>query len=79
VNYLDNACYNNPCLNGATCQSFGKSYTCNCAQSYSGTNCQICKKRKKEIFYLSNIKKFLNNKIWMHVQIIPVIMEVLAY
>ena len=39
---LVNACNNNPCLNGATCQSNGNSYTCTCAQFYSGTNCQTC-------------------------------------
>jgi hypothetical protein len=37
-----NACLNNPCLNGATCQSNGNSYTCTCPQFYSGTNCQTC-------------------------------------
>jgi len=38
-----NACFNNPCLTGATCQSNGNSYTCTCASGYSGNNCQICK------------------------------------
>ena len=40
---IDNACYNNPCLNGATCQTTGSSYTCTCTAFYSGTNCQTCK------------------------------------
>ena len=39
---IDNPCANNPCLNGGTCQTTGSSYTCQCAQFYSGTNCQIC-------------------------------------
>jgi len=38
-----NACFNNPCLNGATCTTSGNSYVCSCPQFYSGTNCQICK------------------------------------
>jgi hypothetical protein len=36
-----NACYNNPCLNGATCQTSGSSYICICTQFYSGVNCQL--------------------------------------
>ena len=39
----DNPCYNNPCLNGATCQTSGANYICVCPQFYSGTNCQTCK------------------------------------
>jgi hypothetical protein len=37
-----NPCANSPCLNGATCQVSGSSYTCQCAPGYSGSNCQIC-------------------------------------
>ena len=40
---IDNPCYNNPCLNGATCQTSVSSYICICPQFYSGTNCQTCK------------------------------------
>jgi hypothetical protein len=40
--FKDNPCYNNPCLNGATCQANINSYRCVCPQYYSGTNCQIC-------------------------------------
>jgi len=38
-----NACFNNPCQNGATCTNTGNSYICTCPSGYSGTNCQICK------------------------------------
>jgi len=37
-----NACYNNPCLNRATCNPNGNTYICTCVQYYSGTNCQTC-------------------------------------
>lgn len=37
-----NACYNNQCQNGATCQTSGSTYICICALYYSGLNCQIC-------------------------------------
>ena len=37
---IDQPCYNNPCLNGATCQENGNSYTCLCPQFYSGVNCE---------------------------------------
>jgi len=40
---IDNPCYNNPCLNGATCQTSGSSYVCICPAGYSGTNCNTCK------------------------------------
>ena len=40
--FKDNACFNNPCLNGAVCTTNGNSYTCSCAAGYSGTNCQTC-------------------------------------
>ena len=43
LNLLVNACFNNPCQNGATCQSNGNTYICICAAFYSGTNCQTCK------------------------------------
>ena len=41
---LVNACFNNPCLNGASCQvtGTGNTYTCICLAGYSGVNCQIC-------------------------------------
>ena len=41
----NNACQNNPCLNGATCAvtGTGNTYICTCRSGYSGTNCQICK------------------------------------
>lgn len=35
-----NACSPNPCLNGGTCEPNGGSYTCDCADGYSGMNCQ---------------------------------------
>jgi len=38
-----NPCFNNPCLNGATCSTSGSTYACLCPQFYSGTNCQTCK------------------------------------
>ena len=47
--YLDNACFNNPCLNGATCRTSGTNYVCTCPAGYSGTTCNIC-----------NIKYFIN-------------------
>ncbi len=38
---IDNICFNNPCLNGATCQLINTgSYVCLCAAYYSGVNCQ---------------------------------------
>lgn len=43
---VDNSCYNNPCLNGATCQTSGNSYVCICPSFYSGSNCQTCKAYK---------------------------------
>jgi len=55
IKNLVNACFNNPCLNGATCQSNGNSYACTCPQFYSGTNCQICKK-----FFIYN---YIKNKL----------------
>ena len=42
--FLVNPCFNNPCQNGATCQSSGtNSYTCSCTVQYTGVNCQNCK------------------------------------
>ena len=41
-----NGCFNNPCLNGATCTPNGNTYTCYCAQFYSGSNCGTCKQTK---------------------------------
>ena len=40
-----NPCYNNPCLNGGSCQATGSgnSYICICPAGYSGINCQTCK------------------------------------
>ena len=47
---LVNACFNNPCLNGATCQSTGSgSYVCLCPIQYTGVNCQTCKKKAQLI------------------------------
>ena len=42
----DNACFNNPCLNGATCQTSGNTFVCKCSAGYSGTTCSICKNDK---------------------------------
>ena len=41
---IDNPCYNNPCLNGATCQVSGSglNFLCICPTFYSGTYCQTC-------------------------------------
>ena len=52
-NFPDDPCYTNPCLNGATCQSSGFGYYCNCPQFYSGVNCQQCKifEQKKNTSY----------------------------
>ena len=33
------ACTDVPCQNGATCNYEGDSYSCTCAEMYSGTNC----------------------------------------
>ncbi len=55
--FKDNACFNNPCLNGATCQTTGSSvgnYLCICPTFYSGTNCQICNFLKSQIIYSKN-------------------------
>jgi cubilin len=35
------ACNSNPCLNGGTCNDYVTSYTCTCATSYLGPNCQL--------------------------------------
>ena len=32
-------CVSNPCLNGASCFRGINSYTCNCMEGYTGTNC----------------------------------------
>ncbi|XP_003747847.1 delta-like protein B [Galendromus occidentalis] len=32
-------CQNNPCANGATCQSHGDSYKCFCRKGFAGANC----------------------------------------
>ena len=37
-----NACFNNPCLNGATCQTSGSAYVCICPAQFTGVNCQTC-------------------------------------
>ena len=49
----DNACFNSPCLNGATCTSTNGNFVCTCAQFYSGTNCQI----RNITTYLSKVKE----------------------
>ena len=50
-----NACNNNPCLNGGTCQviGIGNNYLCLCSSFYTGTNCQTCNK-----LYIVGKKKF---------------------
>jgi len=35
-----NACSSNPCQNGGSCVRLPHSYMCNCAQQYSGMNCE---------------------------------------
>merc|ERR1712100_722237 len=35
-----NYCNPNPCQNGGTCDNGSHSYTCNCVDGYSGTNCE---------------------------------------
>lgn len=35
------ACYEKPCLNGATCTSDGYDFTCTCAYGYSGPTCAV--------------------------------------
>ncbi len=50
----NNACQNQPCLNGGTCTSTGNglSYICSCNTGYSGTNCQTCNNLKNIDFLL---------------------------
>ncbi|KAL4237626.1 hypothetical protein ACF0H5_002340 [Mactra antiquata] len=36
-----NECDSNPCMNGATCSDLFNEYLCECADGYTGTNCQI--------------------------------------
>lgn len=45
-----NACTNNPCLNGATCQvtGTGTTFNCICSTYYTGTYCQTCMLYKNE-------------------------------
>ena len=38
-----NACNNNPCMNGGTCQPTSSGYICLCQNFFKGTNCEICK------------------------------------
>ena len=33
-------CASNPCLNGATCNSFPDHYECTCTDQWSGVNCE---------------------------------------
>ena len=35
-----NECENDPCQNGATCVNSPGSYSCNCADGYTGDQCQ---------------------------------------
>lgn len=49
-------CFNNPCINGATCQSLGNGYTCLCPQSYSGLNCQTCKQTEHQTKFIQKLK-----------------------
>jgi hypothetical protein len=37
---ISNACYSYPCFNSGTCVLNGNSYTCQCASSYYGSQCQ---------------------------------------
>ena len=56
--FLVNACFNNPCLNGATCQTTGSTYVCICPAQFTGVNCQTC---KIHIYYFT---KFLLEKVF---------------
>jgi hypothetical protein len=48
------SCTVNTCLNGATCQSLSDGiYICNCANGYSGINCQIC----MDTYYIFHVLK----------------------
>lgn len=40
--FLDNACYSNPCFNGGICNPNGYGYTCDCPKYFTGTACQTC-------------------------------------
>ena len=42
VSFKVDPCFNNPCQNGATCQSSGNGYYCFCPNFYSGVNCEQC-------------------------------------
>ena len=35
-----NECEPNPCLNGGSCTEEGDSYTCQCADSFTGDDCE---------------------------------------
>ena len=59
----NNACLNNPCLNGGTCTTTGTgtTYICSCRPGFAGTTCQICKNIQPN---KSLIKKVLINLIF---------------
>ena len=48
-----NQCASNPCQNDGTCVDIINSYKCKCAIEYTGTSCEIGKKRVYLIIYLT--------------------------
>ena len=38
-------CGSNPCQNGAQCVNLQETYWCQCVGSYTGTNCEQCKRQ----------------------------------
>ena len=43
---IENQCWTQPCLNGASCFGSSYSYYCDCAPGYVGLNCEINAKEK---------------------------------
>lgn len=43
-------CQSNPCLNGGTCNKNGKSFTCTCLATYTGT---LCETEGNRLIYLN--------------------------
>jgi hypothetical protein len=68
----NNACQNQPCLNGGTCTSTGNglSYICSCNTGYSGSNCQTCKNLKNSDFLIQGFWLMIRkSKLLMYIYI----------